>query len=298
MPEPSPAFIHIISQTRQNIELLIAHDQIPEDDGRDILAILARAGSSSGVSVTDLTRKASHLSVSSSKPGVTKVEARALWDWSSEDPSDLNFHAGEIIEIISETNEDWWTGRNRAGKQGLFPSAYVEKLRSSSEKLSPDPFPDTPKSDASSMKTGPVQRYTSSSPAPPYPSPQGPPPPQSYVPPPGPSQQYGPPVPPQQYGAPPGPPIQYGTPYYPSATSPQPAPQQPPKRGKFGNLGATVSIGTDVRAVIIHVQFRWHNPLRVGLVLVLVQRLEATSSILYFDIFHGDRMEWSGVRIR
>lgn len=251
MPEPSPAFIHIISQTRQNIELLIAHDQIPEDDGRDILAILARAGSSSRASVTALTQKASHLSISSSKSGATKVEARALWDWSSEDPSDLNFHAGEIIEIISETNEDWWTGRNRVGKQGLFPSAYVEKLRSSSEKLSPIPFPDTPKSDTSSMKFGPVQRYASSSPAssqkypassaPPYPSPPGPPPPQSYVPPPEPSQQYGPPGPPQQYGPPPGPPTQYGTPYYPPTTSPQPAPQQPPKRGKFGNLGTTMA---------------------------------------------------------
>lgn len=35
--------------------------------------------------------------------------------------------AGDVIDIVEETNEDWWTGRNR-GKQGLFPSNYVLKL--------------------------------------------------------------------------------------------------------------------------------------------------------------------------
>lgn len=37
--------------------------------------------------------------------------------------------AGDIIDIIDETNADWWTGRN-GGKQGLFPSNYVQKLHS------------------------------------------------------------------------------------------------------------------------------------------------------------------------
>lgn len=34
---------------------------------------------------------------------------------------------GDVIDIIEETNADWWTGRNR-GKQGIFPSNYVQKL--------------------------------------------------------------------------------------------------------------------------------------------------------------------------
>ncbi|KAI6155602.1 SH3-domain-containing protein [Pisolithus tinctorius] len=250
MPEPSPAFAHIISQTRQNIELLITHNQIPRDDGRDILAILSRAGSPPNTSITALTQKASNLSLSSSK-NQAKVEARTLWDWTSEDPSDLNFRAGEIIEIINETNEDWWTGRNRAGKQGLFPAAYVEKLRSFSEKASPPPFSGTPKSDTSSSRTGPVQRYTVSpvpsqkhpaSPGPPYLPPPGPPPSQPYGPPPGPPQHYGPPPGPlQHYGPSPGPPHQYGPPYYPPTEPLQPAPQQPSKQGRFGNLGTTMA---------------------------------------------------------
>lgn len=45
----------------------------------------------------------------------------------SQDPNDLSFKTGDIIEIVEETNADWWTGRLN-GKQGLFPSNHVEKL--------------------------------------------------------------------------------------------------------------------------------------------------------------------------
>ena len=44
-----------------------------------------------------------------------------------QDADDLSFEAGDIIEIVEETNADWWTGRVN-GKQGLFPSAYVERV--------------------------------------------------------------------------------------------------------------------------------------------------------------------------
>ena len=44
--------------------------------------------------------------------------------------------AGDTIDIVEETNADWWTGRNR-GKQGLFPSNYVQKL---SPEPSPQPY--------------------------------------------------------------------------------------------------------------------------------------------------------------
>lgn len=43
----------------------------------------------------------------------------------NQDPDDLSFRAGDVIEIVEETNEDWWTGRFN-GKQGLFPSNYVK----------------------------------------------------------------------------------------------------------------------------------------------------------------------------
>ncbi|KAI6025575.1 hypothetical protein F5J12DRAFT_438787 [Pisolithus orientalis] len=117
---------HIISQTRQNVELLIAYDQIPRVHGRDILARLSHAGSLSSTSVTDLTQKASDLSIS--PPLTTGVQAVTLDSWRSEDPSDLSFRAGEVIEIVSEAEEYWWIGRNQAGKEGGFPPVYVKKV--------------------------------------------------------------------------------------------------------------------------------------------------------------------------
>lgn len=47
----------------------------------------------------------------------------------SKEPNDLAMSVGDTIDIIEETNQDWWTGRN-GGKQGLFPSNYVQKLPS------------------------------------------------------------------------------------------------------------------------------------------------------------------------
>lgn len=44
-----------------------------------------------------------------------------------QDPNDLTFSQGDIIEITEETNPDWWTGRFQ-GREGIFPSNYVEKL--------------------------------------------------------------------------------------------------------------------------------------------------------------------------
>ena len=47
-----------------------------------------------------------------------------------QDPEDLSFRPGDIIEIVEETNADWWKGRFN-GKEGLFPSNHVEKLTAS-----------------------------------------------------------------------------------------------------------------------------------------------------------------------
>ncbi|EAU85065.2 hypothetical protein CC1G_04161 [Coprinopsis cinerea okayama7 len=74
------------------------------------------------------------------KPAAPKVQqARALWGYNEDgsDPNDLQFSAGDIIDIIEETNADWWKGRFN-GKEGLLPANYVEKLRS------PPPPPPAP----------------------------------------------------------------------------------------------------------------------------------------------------------
>ncbi|KAJ7039552.1 SH3 domain-containing protein [Mycena alexandri] len=147
------------------------------------------------------------------------VQAKALWAYNEgRDSSDLSFRAGDTIEIVTETNADWWTGRYN-GKQGLFPSNYVEKLP-----------PSVP------------------SPGPPYQPPSGPQGPYSgpggYQPPSGGYQPvYNPPSgPPQggQYNSYDGSPPIVGKPTQASPPA-APAPQQPPKKSKFGNLGNTLA---------------------------------------------------------
>lgn len=43
-----------------------------------------------------------------------------------------------MIEIVEETNPDWWTGKIN-GRQALFPSSYVEKVASPSAAAMPTP---------------------------------------------------------------------------------------------------------------------------------------------------------------
>lgn len=83
MVEPHVLFAHILAQTRQNVELLIAHKQISEGDGQEILLRLSgKAEKHSGESlVMSLTQQTQRLNMSSAP---AKVEARAIWGWSSE----------------------------------------------------------------------------------------------------------------------------------------------------------------------------------------------------------------------
>lgn len=131
---------------------------------------------------------------------------------------------------MAETNADWWTGRNRSGEHGLFPSNYVEKLPPRS--LSPILVPEPRKSTTSVQSKG-FEEQRHSSPALPYPPPLAPPqthypPPAGYYPPAGPvpgAVNYS-------YAAPPaGPPTT------------QPMGQQGTgKKSKFGGLGQIVSV--------------------------------------------------------
>lgn len=127
-----------------------------------------------------------------------------------QEPNDLSFRAGDIIEVVAETNADWWTGKVN-GKQGLFPSNYVEKMPSS---LSPPSYPPLNEGRGASPANPPVP-YNTGSPVPYQPGYNGPPqgylPPQPYNPYGGPSSQ--PPPPPvvvQQVPAQPAKPSRFG----------------------------------------------------------------------------------------
>ena len=125
----------------------------------------------------------------------------------SKDPNDLSFRAGDVFEVVTETNADWWTGRHN-GRQGLFPSNYVEKT--GEYRFSSNP---NEKQDFSANQDSAVQ----------HPSPQ-------YQPPIGPPMGFQ--SLPMVYNPyPVGPPVQ----------QPPPPDQQPPKKSRFGGMGNTLA---------------------------------------------------------
>lgn len=56
-------------------------------------------------------------------------QAIALYTFKGEQPGDLPFKKGDVIDIVkkSDTTDDWWTGRNN-GVSGIFPANYVELI--------------------------------------------------------------------------------------------------------------------------------------------------------------------------
>lgn len=62
-------------------------------------------------------------------PKTRSNQAIALYTFKGEQPGDLPFKKGDVIDILkqSETTDDWWTGRNN-GVSGIFPANYVELI--------------------------------------------------------------------------------------------------------------------------------------------------------------------------
>lgn len=60
--------------------------------------------------------------------GTPAVETvTALYDYAAQAEGDLSFKAGDVIEIVTRTQNEneWWTGKVR-GKSGQFPGNYVQ----------------------------------------------------------------------------------------------------------------------------------------------------------------------------
>jgi len=55
----------------------------------------------------------------------------ALYDYEARTIEDLSFKKGEIVEIINDTQGDWWYARSRTTKlEGYIPSNYVARVKS------------------------------------------------------------------------------------------------------------------------------------------------------------------------
>ena len=60
----------------------------------------------------------------------------ALFAYASEEPGDLQFEAGEQIEVIKKESE-WWTGKI-GDRTGVFPYNYVEEASAGVTTAAPD----------------------------------------------------------------------------------------------------------------------------------------------------------------
>ncbi|ESK88802.1 myosin ie [Moniliophthora roreri MCA 2997] len=127
---------HVVSQIEQNVEFLISQNYLSRSDASAFLNKLSNVNADTTVTTTTTmplptpfakrtATAPAHAASASQLP-----TCRALWGYNENgaDTDDLSFSAGDIIEIVEETNADWWMGRVN-GKQALFPSSYVEKIQ-------------------------------------------------------------------------------------------------------------------------------------------------------------------------
>ncbi|KAI5120209.1 hypothetical protein M0805_006315 [Coniferiporia weirii] len=260
----SALLTHIISQTKSNLDFLVSQNYLVASDAAGILSKLTtleadpESSTSPMLPIAERTQQLSlidrdigmperaqsppkaviparRVPLPPRSPSARVQQAKALWDYNGPDPNDLSFRAGDIIEIVSETNVDWWTGKLH-GQQGLFPSNYVERIETrmpASPGRAPKPVP----APMGRPGYGPPSGYGSPSSFSP-----GPPPWQNAPPPGPPAWQQGPPM---------GPPQPYGyekQPMYAPAPMPMQAPPvqqapppQPEKTSRFGGLGNTMA---------------------------------------------------------
>ncbi|XP_007904638.1 GRB2-related adapter protein isoform X2 [Callorhinchus milii] len=52
---------------------------------------------------------------------------QACFDFSPQDPDELIFNRGDIIEVLKSDDANWWKGRCR-GRTGLFPRNFVQPM--------------------------------------------------------------------------------------------------------------------------------------------------------------------------
>lgn len=149
---------HVAMQLQLNISFLESQNYMSAEDADSMRQIISRLPGGAGQSVVttsfnvidpavmtraipppaDIPRGRAIPSPPMQTPLISPISskqprlAKAIWAYNEDgaEPNDLSFAAGELIEVVSEKNEDWWLGRVR-GREALFPSNHVESVDAS-----------------------------------------------------------------------------------------------------------------------------------------------------------------------
>ncbi|KAK3753864.1 hypothetical protein RRG08_006251 [Elysia crispata] len=57
-----------------------------------------------------------------------RAQILCKYDFAGKDPEDLPFKRGDILYVISEDEEEWWTARNSMGQVGQIPVRYTQLI--------------------------------------------------------------------------------------------------------------------------------------------------------------------------
>lgn len=66
-------------------------------------------------------------------PVVGKLTVKGKFDFTSDDPEDLSFKKGDILEVLRKDEEEWWFARHEDGRQGSIPVPYVQIVEDNSQ---------------------------------------------------------------------------------------------------------------------------------------------------------------------
>lgn len=71
------------------------------------------------------------------KKDSTKRKCKVIFSYSQDHEDELTLNVGDIVDIIGEEEEGWWRGFLH-GKEGVFPSNFVEEIFPDIQKSKPN----------------------------------------------------------------------------------------------------------------------------------------------------------------
>lgn len=78
--------------------------------------------------------------VAESADGTRKRRAKVAFSYTAENSDELSLPMGSTVEILGEDEEGWWRGK-LDGKEGVFPSNFVQLIEETEEgDNSPPPY--------------------------------------------------------------------------------------------------------------------------------------------------------------